>query len=62
MAYKDVTTRVAKPSIGFLVLVSHRELKDYAKSIGVPTESYKHMTAMNIWESSRSRMLIQLGD
>ena len=62
MAYKEVTTRVAKPSIGHLILFSHRELKDYAKSLGVTTGAYKHTTAINIWASSRSRMLIQLGD
>ena len=60
--FKEVETRVVTPSKDQLMAFTIRELRDYARELGVKTSTKKEVTVRNLLESGRATILAQLGD
>lgn len=60
--YREVSTRIVKATHITLRAFRHKELKRYAKSIGVSEGRFKRETVTNLMISGKATMLAQLGD
>ena len=59
---RTVETRVLLIEFDDLMKFSHKELRYYAKSIGVDAGKTKDETAINLYASGKATMLAQLGN